>query len=383
MLGHDTGNTFRNVAAEGPSADPTVQWTANAATIAFSVSYIHPLIVDGVVYVTVQQETTQDSPNEHHEHFLAIDGETGEARTVFSVEGYITAPTVVDGTAYVGVANTSDDTTTVRAYDLETGTERWRQSHRFLVGPTGIRVVDGIVIATLSSVVWGKNDEGEYVVPSPQEYAFDAETGELLWTGTGSETRTLEPRPPIVTDGMTLYPDTTTVRRLETGDVQAKLSTGLDFPVLADGELYGLVGNRDPDEDGVLVSYDWSSLDHRWTYDPDGDVRPGWAVAVDDVVVVNDRENVISGVHRESGERLWRTTDLWDEYLETMFRVATRETVYVVHFGGAVTALDPTDGTIKWQLKTDRMDWDTVTGCALADDLLVTVGYDGTVFAIS
>jgi outer membrane protein assembly factor BamB len=48
-----------------------------------------------------------------------------------------------------------------------------------------------------------------------------------------------------------------------------------------------------------------------------------------------------------------------------------------------VTALNPTDGSIKWQLRTDEMDWNLVHGCALADDLLVTVGVDGRVYAIS
>ena len=55
----------------------------------------------------------------------------------------------------------------------------------------------------------------------------------------------------------------------------------------------------------------------------------------------------------------------------------------VINSGGAVVALDPATGGINWQLKTDEMGWEPLAGCALADDLLVTVGAGGTLYGIS
>jgi outer membrane protein assembly factor BamB len=381
MLGHDLGNTFTNPHASGPSDDPSVRWSIERDLApAINGNIIHdPLIVDGTVYTTFQTESTQGPNGTEQWDFIAIDADTGEMETIFSVEGRLQKPTIVDGTVYVGVGYT------VRAYDLQSGEERWRSEpptetdrEPALLNTSAIRYIDGVVIATDNINL--QNSEGD---PLPQHYGFDSETGEMLWKAVGDGDSPNNARLPLVVDGVSLYPKTDTMRDIKTGEERVALMENLDFPALHDGELYGLA---ERDGERVLVSYDWETLEERWTLTSNKRISTGCPVAFDNILVVSGTyENL--GVDRETGEILWHTrpSEEWEDDAElgSEFRPATGDTVYVVHLGGAVTALNPTDGSIKWQLRTDEMDWNLVHGCALADDLLVTVGVDGKVYGIS
>jgi len=382
MLGHDQGNTFTNPHAEGPSDDPSVQWVIkdNILPTIDGYRHQHPLIVDGTVYTTVQTESAREGTDSEQWDFVGATADTGETETVFSVEGRLWKPTIVDGTVYVGVGRT------VRAYDLQTGGERWRSEppteadpEPALFNTSAIRYTDGVVIVTDNVNL--QTPEGN---PAPQHYGFDGETGEMLWKTVGDGESPLGPRLPILAEGLSLYPETTTMRDIESGQKKVNLPTSLQFPVLNDGELYGITeqgGER------IFASYDWSTMDRRWTFTSDKRISTGWTVVFDDVLVVDGTYGYI-GVDRETGEHIWYTEpveefDDVDDYHPSLFMTATSETAYVVYSGGAAAAIDPTNGNVTWALKSEEMSWDPVSGCALADDLLVTVGSGGKLYGIS
>ncbi|WP_254863594.1 PQQ-binding-like beta-propeller repeat protein [Halovivax gelatinilyticus] len=376
MLGYDPGNSFVNPHADGPSDDPSVQWTFERNFLSMGASrFHHPLIVDGTVYTTqVIERLNRDQRG--HWKFIAIDAATGEAETVFEANSSIWRPTIANGIVYAAIGRE------VHAYDLETGCVCWK-SEEILGAPSAIRRVGDVVVAT-DSAFRRKLETWE---PVPQLHVLHAETGDKLWEAQGDNNGWDIPRMPIIDNEVVNFPNTK--RRLDppTGEELEPLPVRARYPVQTNGAYYGLT---DIDDETVLTTYDWETGDHRWTYNPEGEnVRAGWPVVIGDTVVVSETKGLVSGVDRTTGERLWRIEpwthfDGVDSFLGSMFRVATSDTVYIVHDGGAVTAVDPTDGTIEWQLKTDEMNWTaTRGGCALAGDLLITVGEGGTLYAIS
>jgi outer membrane protein assembly factor BamB len=374
MFGHDTGNTFRNPHAEGPSDDPSIQWTLDGVGdhMAVDFQYYHPLIVDGTIYITREHESTRNLEDSQRDAFMAVDPDTGETETLFTVDGAMGRQMIADGTVYVGV--TTQENTTIRAYDLPTGTEQWRQSDPDLQFPSTIRRTEDVVLVTHREVLPAGVEN-----TSNQQFAFDATTGELLWKSKGATAQIENVLPSIIVDGMAVYPYTKEVRDLQSGEQRAQLPDKLLTPSLVDGVLYGITR-----ENRKLRSYDWETLEQRWTYPPDGQSENslGWLVTYDDIVIANIYGNGLMGIDRDTGEQLWHTMP-WDDELGAIIRVVSQDTLYVSHAGGAATALDPTTGEIIWQIKTDRMEWNPVYGCALADDLLLTVGYHGRMFAIS
>ncbi|WP_049926097.1 outer membrane protein assembly factor BamB family protein [Halopiger goleimassiliensis] len=372
LLGHDTGNTFTNPHAEGPSDDPSVQWTLERTASPIVDWYQHhqPLIVDGTVYATVEEPA--DDEHNGPRSVVTIDAETGETESLFSTDERIRwRPTIVDDTLYVSVGRT------IRAYDLPGGTEQWRSESRSF-WTSAIRVVDDVVLAT-NNTIWGEPD-GQYW---PQIRALDVETGDERWDGERAYGGT-RPLLPVIADGTVLHHGASPLRDLESGESLASVPFEPLYPVLDDGELYAYIDQSDEpgEHDPLLVAYGWASMTERWTYEPDGRVGWGWVVAIDDVIVAHDYSNGVVGIDRETGDQRWQT-DPWDDGLRSRFRVATDDTVYAVYGNGAVAALEPTDGSLEWTLRTDAMEGRAIAGCALADDLLVTVGANGTLFGIS
>ena len=379
MVGHDLGNTSCNPHAEGPSDDPSIQWVLETSLYPSINNYTfhHPLIVDDTVYTTIPFQRIRDNEEIERWKFVAADAATGETETVFTVDDWLRKPTIVDGTVYVAVG------WTVRAYDLASGEERWRtdpspDAEPNLYNISTIRYVDGVVIVTDNNRL--NDSDGN---PVPQHYGFDGDTGNMLWKAVGDGKEADGPQIPLIVDGLSLYPRTPTLRDIETGAERVTLPKRLRSPSIHDGELYGV----DEGEENVLVSLDWETLDERWTLRSDKRIHAASVMSFDDVLVAGAGEGFL-GIDRETGAEVWYTepADGWDDvdsHLGSVFRPSTQETVYAVHYGGAVTALDPTDGSIEWQLKTDEMDWSIITGCALAEDLLVTVAKKGKMFAIS
>jgi hypothetical protein len=365
LAGHDTGNTFHNPHAEGPSDDPEIRWRFDGSgSTAFSNYRVHsPLIVDGTVYTTVEKAETSDSHQNEHRAFVAIDADTGEHRTVFGAQDRIWRPTIVDGTVYAVVGRQ------VRAYDLDSGTERWR-SDPILWKPSSIQIVEETIIVTENAYHF---EDGELV---PQLHAFDATTGEHRWQAVRERLGADEPKFPIIADNCVVYPGRTDVRNISSGETLVDLPNGVLYPTLDNGRYYGY-------DDGGIVSYDWQSLEQCWEYRPeDRKTGGGWVGVVGDIVLLSDfRGPGYVGLHRDTGRTLWET-EIWDQHHKSVFRVSTQNTMYLVHDGGITSTLDPATGSVQWKLNTEEMGGFGY-GCALADDLLVTVGGDGTLFAIS
>jgi len=381
MLGHDTGNTFTNPHANGPSDDPSVQWVIDDDIFPLIDGYRHhhPLIVDGTIYTTVQIETSREGGDSERWKFVAANPATKETETIFTVDERLWRPTIVDGIVYIGVGFT------VRAYDLQSGEERWRSEPPTDADPepalfktSAIRYIDSVVIVT-DNVNLQAPDGG----PAPQHYGFDAETGEMLWKAVADGESPHGPRLPILTQGLSLYPKTTTMRDIESGQEKVEVPTSIDYLVLNGGELYGIVGQGD---ERKLVSYDWETLERRWTFTSNKRISAAWFAVFEDVLVVNEEYGYL-GVDRETGDRLWYAQPVEEfddvDYHPSLFMMSNAETVYAVYSGGAAAAINPTDGTVEWTIKTEKMSWDPISGCALADDLLVTIGTGGELFVIS
>jgi len=379
MLGHDTGNTFTNPHASGPSDDPEIRWTFERNTGGLLTDYqtFHPLIVDGTVYISAPDTQSGDVSNADQWtwEFLAIDAETGDSTPIFQTDDRISHPTIIDGILYASVGST------IRAYDLETGNERWRQNFGF--GVSAIRKVHDVVIITRSCLGVALLDKIPHVM------AIDASSGEVLWQQKRKDVF-CGPRLPIVYGDAVYIQDSAAIRNLKTGEIRGRLSARPVYPSMSNETLYGATLLKENVSNRRFVSMEYLNLEEQWASRPEEGIRTGWPVVVGDVLVLHtgrDRANIV-GADRNTGERLWvtNTTEAFGRGspLGSMFRVATDDTVYAIHEGGAVTAVDPTDGTILWQLKNEEMGWNPIRGCALADDLLVTVGGgNGKLFAIS
>lgn len=213
----------------------------------------------------------------------------------------------------------------------------------------------------------------------PKVFVLDAETGAVRWDGNVPRQANYSVMLPVVTDDAVMQPYSDTQWHLKTGTPEAELPAEVRYQVLADGEFYGLV---DDGKETVFRSFSWPTMEERWTYIPEKRVSAGWPIVLEDVVVVSGEPHGMLGIDRTTGELLWRTKP-YDDCMWSLFRIATEQTVYIAHEGGAATALDATDGSIQWQVRTNSMDWSLFSGGALADDLLVTVGADGTLYAIS
>ena len=384
--------------------------------------YHQPLIVDGTVYTYRVNEPGRDhTPVEDGKlEFIAIDAETGDPETVFvtddvgpdadetgdttdsdiefdidldidsddivfedTTESVMINDIIIhNGSVYFGTSNR------IHAHDVETGEQHWSTTPEPGMMPTGMRVVDDVlVVADNANLRHARTGE-----QTPDLCAIDIETGESLWSRTSAAEASNSPQLPVIADGLVQHPDTAPVRDLRSGEELATLPAR-ETPSLHDGELYGMIRR---DGKRRLVSHSWETGEKRWEYAPEGDTpgnEPvgvyGTPVAVGDTVVVREigeRDDLFIGIDREMGTRQWSVdttsySDSEDIHPHSEFWVADGETVYCIHDGGAATAIDPTDGTIEWQVIPDG--WQLSKGCALAEDLLVTVGTGGTLYGIS
>jgi len=371
MHGHDIGNSFINPHAPGPSNNPIVQWTFERNRFAAQVH--HPLIVDGTVYTWVQNVPNNDYLPVEDGSFavVGIDAETGDTETKFTLDEPGTRPVIHDETIYLGSAER------VRAYDLHTGEEYWESELTQIFAPSALQLVDDTLVVTDTLVT----DDGEEF--TPEQCAIDTTTGEVLWESPGDNKGWLNTRLPVIADGYVQHPNTTSMRALDTGQEEGIFPPPRTWQVLRQNELYGLESRG---ETARLVSHSWETLEERWMYVSDETLLGGWPIVLDDVVVVREAEANCLGIDRENGDLRWRTDYLTghdDEVgADSLIRVAGSELIYVVMSGGAVTALDPADGAVEWQLNPGD-GWSLARGCALADDTLVTVGSSGTLYGIS
>jgi hypothetical protein len=361
MMGHDTGNSFVNPHAEGPSDDPDIQWVFERSTsLSPGTLDQHPLIIDGDVYI-----------HKNYSQFVRIDGETGESETFIEFDRNAGIhPVIQDGIVYSGTE------TGIQANKLESGEQLW---HTELpdapVVVSAIRIVNDTVIATDHKVTYsGDPDTNQEPTKVPEQFAYDAATGELLWSSPGDNTEFTQPRLPLIADGAVQHPGTNSLRDLQSGERIDVDPPPIAYQTLYDGTVYG--SPRDgPDN---FITYSWKTLDKCWTA---AEPRAaGWPVVMDDIVVTHEEWDIFGGRDRETGDLRWESEPI-KEGVSSLFRVGGSDGIYVVHDGGSATALDPANGSVEWEVNVDHTQF--VSGCAIADELLVTVGDGGTLYGIS
>jgi len=384
---HDTGNTFRNPHAEGPTSDPAVKWSFNTG---FSFDFFHqPSIIDGTVYTRERipkQSETVDSPDDDVElqsALVAINAETGEANRKFKVDGFMRRPTVVEDTVYMGVG-LAERYDSVRAYDLHSGELHWKNDEVPRVGGTlAIYPVGDNIVVTSTKPARNPANPTEW---SPEMVAFDAATGERLWKYNSPDPGDTRIRAafgfPTVTETVAHFPETEVPRRLDTGEPAGRFPLPISA-MLPDDRLFSSMYI----EDIPAGAYDWQDLDERWTNDGRNHIEP---TIIDDIIV-DSKDERVRGFNAETGQQLWEATPEFEQYSSATMRmhVAGADTVYCMRYGGAVVAVDPTDSTILWELDPSGGNPAHTKGCALADNLLVVIGgrTDGergsTLYAIS
>ena len=392
LIGHDTGNSFRNPHAAGPTSDPTVQWTFDT-NVHGNLDLVHqPAIVDGTVYTRELLTPALGSESELQSALVAIDLATGEPERRFEVEGLIRRPTVVDDTVYLSVfseGGISRPRESLRAYDLHSGELHWETEGVFTtlaVYPVGDRLVVTDTSPAFDPAIsdW-----------TPEMRVFDATTGERQWeysSGSGQQTDYWTRFGlPTVTETVAHFPETSDPRHLQSGEKAGQFPIPARGPV-TDGRLFDIDHGDTDHETGV---YDWQSLDRAWTKDhPTSGVR---STVVDGTVVTpapedgkSAAQHTILGIDAKTGETLWQASPTFDdrEFWRVPFPAAGSDLVYCPVTGGAF-AIDPEDGSVVWKLDATGEESTLSAGCALAKDILLVVGYQpnieggSTLYAIS
>ncbi len=257
------------------SVDSGVRW---ARRLSLPVSSA-PTVADGTVYVGGATETGGG--------VVAVDADSGQTVWHHPLDGYVAgAPTVAADTLYAAVGG---ETGKLVALDTDTGTPRWRLSTGLMrSAPT---VVDGVVYA------------GSY---DHTLYAVDAATGDVVWT--------------ITLEGY-----------------------GLTAPTVVDDIVY--VGSGRP---GRLLAVDAADGTVEWATRTAGWVRSAPTV-VDGVVYAGDDGGRLSAVTADTGVPVWQYDA--DDTVDTAVTVADG-TVYAGSDDGRLHAVADEDGTPVWRHQT-------------------------------
>ena len=199
----------------------------------------------------------------------AVDAETGENEWTYSQSGVGTAPTVVEGTVYVGAGGLLDGT--VYAVDAVTGDQNWAYEASGEIGASPPTVVDGTVYLGT-----GRLDDSDSLSDGSL-YAVDAEAGEKEWAFTEPEDF-VTAAPAVVegtvyagSDGGRLYAvDAATGEQewvfTEPADGAGSLPPGIESsPTVVEGTVY--VGSTD----GTVYALDAASGREEWSFtEPSG-----------------------------------------------------------------------------------------------------------------
>ena len=388
MHGHDTANTSRNRSVDGPSDEPYVRWTFDPNIPTLFAREHHPVIVDGTVYTRRAVNTETGAFEDMSFELVAIDAETGDVETIVGADRLISRPCVTEGTIYVAVG--SDSKTAIHAYDRKTMTRRW-ETEGALYDPFTIRRVDDIVLATDADPRYGVNEDLELDPEqgSSELFAFDVETGALHWEARGIGPNMVDNYGrPLATTAVAVFEGTRIARRLDDGSRAGILPAlpGDEATRLSDALFEDtLLSIGYASETFLISAYDWQTLEPRWSRSFPDSRAGGRPTVVDDVVAVpRPDDRTVVGLDLLTGETLWRASPEiapgHDDLPATM--VASDDEFYGVLPGGGTFALDPVSGMVRWELRTEAMSWSPTYGIALADDLLVATGSDGTLFAI-
>jgi outer membrane protein assembly factor BamB len=301
--------------------------------------YSSPVIVDGTLYIGTKSG-----------FLAAFDVETGTERWRFDLGGYIVraTPAVVDGVAYIGAGYG------LFAVDAATGTERWRVPIRF-AGSASPNVVDGTVFVA--------TQEG-YI------YAFDADSGAERWH---YEADGLIFGAPAVFDDKVYFASDTGgihVMSAETGRLVWRLSLDAQIrgaPVVAGGGAY--FNSEQP----ALLAFDADTGDERWVTEVGGEAAPAIA---GDTIVFGSGENGLYAADAGTGEIQW--------LFPTGSAVVTApvisgRTVYVTS-GSTLYAIDLETGAADWTYPAGDL---ILTSPAVIDEVVYFGSRDGFLYAVT
>jgi outer membrane protein assembly factor BamB len=286
-----------------------------------------PTVVDGTVYVgggnfEVRHRDDRIERVADHTFLYALEADTGDLQWRFRTDDVIeSAPTVVDGVAYVGC-----NSGTVYAVDVADGRERWRFSTA-KSGGRGIQTTPAVADCAVYVGSWA--DE--------RVYALDAQDGSVTW------------------------------RYEASGPVSAA-------PAVGDGLVYVGVNGGGP---LVALSTDDGSLE--WEYETNGSVTGSSPAIADGTVYVGDQgesANRLHAVDATSGDERWSVSPrgfVWSS------PAVADGTVYVGDFENRIYGYDTADGSERWQFETGD---DVRSSPAVVDGTLYVGSDDGNLYAL-
>lgn len=369
MVQYDAGRT-----GAGPDsfAPPLSLAWAHATGLTFGLN--SPIVVDGVVYATVENNS---EPRDPMPSVLALDAATGEVRWLYELAG-----SVVRG----GLAGNSDaicalaDDGLVFALNPATGELLWEQTN-LVPDPAWQELYNASPLLTGSTLIAGMGSG--YA-------AYDIRDGRVLWQTSvvreGGRRWTQDPSPALAGENVMLAWNSMHALSLATGEQVWEYENDfmLTFtPTVADGKV--LTVTLVPGEDRfsrnrLLVAVDVETGEEVWTV-------PMWTrqrgiynspvVADGTVYAIDGRQ--LHAVDLDSGEVLWQL-DLADADYVTGSPALAGDHLYYVHSDGVVSAIDLTAREIVWSHALGVR----VDSCpALSGNMLYVAARDGTLYAFA
>jgi outer membrane protein assembly factor BamB len=336
-------------------------------------------VADGVVYAI------SGSPSQVY----MLDAETGVQKGTFTYQGayrgvlYWSPVTVVDGTAYAGLASIEDKLSALIAFDAKTGQEQWRVQAQAGGEQAGDLILntpayaDGIVYFGTSAgwvyavdvttraikpgwpfqtgeAIWGslRVIDGRVYVPSMDHhlYCLDAQTGQVVWTFEAGGAMAAQPSP----DDGTLYQGAFDGRAYAVGADSGEKVSGFDFQagnwiwsevLVTDGRLYvtsldGKLHALDAATGQELPGYPYST--------EASDYIRAAPVMVGDLIIAATGNGRVIAVNAESGQvsSQWPGAGITPAAGILTNPVVVEDRVYVILNTGVVQVLNLVDGAL-------------------------------------
>ncbi|WP_277543042.1 outer membrane protein assembly factor BamB family protein [Haloarcula laminariae] len=336
----DDGNSGYAPDNVGPTGDIETRWRvdADAGSGSYAI-YGGPAVADGTVYIGSEQ-------------LFAIDTTDGSTMWTFNPgrrSGIDASPVVSGGTVYVGSWR-NPTSGAVHAIDAEDGSELWRF-------PTGDYVNAAPTVVDGTAYV-GSKDGNVYAVSGPtaaEQTRTDTETANrpqragLEWSfETDGQIRAA----PAVVDG-TVYFGSSDDRlyAVDTADGTEQWATNVGgnvetSPTVVDGTIYLGSGYSGP-----MYALDAADGTEQWRYE-EAVTSVTSPVVTDDAVFIAGEENTVVSLNRTNGDENW-SQQLGDEDGVAASMAATENVIYVPSDGGGLQALSTDDGSVLWTALND------------------------------
>ncbi|QLH83575.1 PQQ-binding-like beta-propeller repeat protein [Halosimplex pelagicum] len=254
----------------------------------------------------------------------------------------LTSPTVADGTVFVASRFVIGRAWRgVTAFDAETGERLWRAPSRQLLKPT-VGLPETAPTVHDGSVYIGGATETRAVT------ALDADTGSVEWQTDVAEpgSRTASA---AVGDGGVFALVGSRIARLDatSGDVTWETAAGEAYcpPVLADGAVYA------PHDDRSVARWDATDGVHRWTFERFRERPRSLAVADGTLYAVTERK-IIALDARERTVSWERTgadlveVGVSDDGVATLRHCTVSDDCVYLSIGSSLAVLDRSDGSL-------------------------------------